>query len=101
MGRGSWAVRLRSTLIRRSEARIDPKVPDRQYSPMIAVGARKPLHRGTLKKEKVTRTSSIDGSERMQQSTSRVLQRKIVACTLVVCHEFRTKTQSTRRCVRC
>ena len=29
MGRRSWVVRLRSTSIRRSEVRIDPKVPDR------------------------------------------------------------------------
>src|ERR1700734_134985 len=101
MGRRSWVARLRSTLIRRSEAKIDPKVPDRQYNPMIAAGARKSVHRGTRKKEKVTHTSSIDGSERMQQSTSRALQKKIVGCMSVVCHEFRTRTQSTRRCVRC
>src|SRR3954451_14856539 len=68
---------------------------------MITAGARKPLQQGNPKKKKEIPTSSIDGSERMQQSTSRVLRKKIDACTWVVCHEFRTRTQSTRRCVRC
>jgi hypothetical protein len=101
MERRSWAVLSKSTSTRRRGERIDLKVLDQRHCLTTKAGARNPLQHEAFRKIKATHTSSIDGNERTQQSTSRDRLKKIVGCMWVACRGYRTKTQSTRRCVRC